>query len=279
MLDINMVGGLGDIFSILHCQEFDCHPIRRLIDFKMKNPLEKIRLNIFSDNPDSYNLFKLNYQYFNEIKSYSHAESAGKDLFENWYRFMGYTDNTLGLVCLNSEEIQLVSDLILSTKRICVFHPFTSTHYKLLPNTVSKKDFIDVMIDKYNYIVVLLGKNNPHLYFNSLLPFRMDETFDYERDDLLNLVNKDSISRIGYYITTELADKIISVHSAYIMLRNAYLPTTKQNTLALMWKDIPVVDRTHYFWKGLYDKPNMVCTYDKLIDIEKTVDEFMNKEN
>lgn len=253
--EINIFGGLGDIFCKLVMDDFCNHQIRNV---------RADTLNIYSDNIGSYELFK--YSIFNNINTFPYKEVEESVASVSNKKFVA--------VGLSKEEENLFSSL--QSKRICVFHPFTSTPYKIMPDYVDKQKFIDILIDKYKYTVVLLNQDT-EVKFNSN-PLVVKENIDYHREGLVRVSDyTDNISRLGFNITVWLAERIIATNSAYIMLRNTIMP---QKTLGLFWEGRGEHEdgfrRDHYFIRGIDKEPNMYVYYSDIINVDSTLERFMS---
>jgi len=273
---LNIVGGLGDIFCMLQNKGSTLCDARELLS---RDPDADIVLNVYSDNPGSSELFK--YSVFSEVNTFKHSEFPPlPDTNIPHFPTLFPEDRPTGLSLVRldtgHQEDRLALSFIHGTNKICIFHPFTSTPTKLMPPSIDKQKFVDVMIDKYGYKVIMPFQTTT-VYFGLPKSFDTAEEFDYSRKGLIKLSDYlDNITRVAFYLTVCYARKIIAVDSAYIMLRNWVLMPDQQNTLALLWEGAEErFKQGHYFYKGLDTPPNMYITYNKIADVEKLLDKFM----
>lgn len=253
-------GGLGDFFCYLHMDRFKDHPLQLVKALKTAEPDAKVNLNIYSATPDSARLFEYS-PYIDSVHLHE------PDLYERKDIILPYTERCSDIIGLTKEEEEFYLSLV--GKRLCAVHLFSSTPYKVLPEKISKKKIVDTLIDKYGYTVI----------FFHYPP----EKFDYKREGLIRLSDHfESISRLGFWIIGRLAQKIVAINSAYLMLRNIFLPLSQQNTLALFWEGVGVHEyalKTGYHYvKDLNVSPNMYVYYSQIAGREdKLIDRFMEK--
>lgn len=252
---VNIYGGLGDIFCKLIYDDFANHQIRS------RNGI----LNIFSDNVGCYELFK--FSGFDTINFYPYAEV---------HETCNVVGNKFINIGLSKDELKFFEH-ISTNKNICVFHPFTSTPYKVMPENIDKQKFIDLLIDRYNQTVVLLNQDTEVKFGGT--PFVVQETFEYRKPGLFVVQDyTNNISRLGFNITTKLANRIIALDSAYIMLRNAI---KEQKTLALFWEGRTEHEHgfatNHYFVRGLNKFPNMYVYYSDISSVDSLLENFMER--
>lgn len=253
-MEINIFGGLGDIFCKLLYDDFTNQQIRNI---------NSGTINIYSDNVGCKELFR--FSKFSEINFYP-------------YQIVNEITKTTGAKFTNiglSKDEQKLYNYLVEIKKICVFHPFTSTPYKVMPDTIDKQKFIDLLIDKYGYTVVLLNQDTEVKFGGN--PFVVKESFNYRRNDLVVVSEyTDNISRLGFNITAKLAERIIATDSAYIMLRNTL---RQQKTLGLFWEGRNEHEwgfkNNHYFVRGLNCPPNMYCYYSDIGDVDNLLERFM----
>jgi len=219
-------GGLGDIF-ICYFRDADfigsTNSINSIKTFKDKYPDKEVNLFIHSDHPESLYFFKgseLFDRLFRAPTTMPRYNSSEKDYKLLLTEDELYKSNNLyDTIKLNDEENDLCD--VWSEEKLAVFHPYSSTWYKFLPENIDKRLIIDTVIDKYGYNVVLIGKTN-YTYWGREKPLETVERLDYIRPGLLNLTlyNK-PIVKIAYTLTMR-ASKILAVDSGYIMLSQPY---------------------------------------------------------
>lgn len=93
-----------------------------------------------------------------------------------------------------TDKEKMTADNILSMKNFTVIHPFAGEESRSFKNKLDLRKIIDNLCNS-GTTVVLLGGSSDRTIINSC---RLTEEFDYERDKLVNLINKHSAALQSY---------------------------------------------------------------------------------
>lgn len=232
MQEYHYQGGLGDFFCYLYAPEFKNHSIRSCILFALAGVPSVF--HIYSDNPDAIDLF------------------ARMGLTVVGHKFNEYQG-----LSLDPYRCELSGILI---------HPFTSTPSKLWKGTGDGTlvKIIDYLIDECGRVVVLWGKDNPHLWFGREEAFSIPERFGYERPGLISFINKEGSNAYSLLGLVRGCNRMICVDSAVMMARHLNPDQKIMSLFPSSYREDKNLF-SHYYYRGLDMSPNLPVYYDEPI--------------
>jgi len=205
-------GGLGDHID----SYYTSRTWRALESIKHDHPEICIKAILYSANSATFDFYKY-HPYIDEVVTFNiHNGNDGQyrlKEFINGYEPLAnsplvkkYKRDSIEFpkIYLSEEEKELV-DKITSKKFICI-NPFAGAKERLTLDKEHFKKIIDSIIKETGTTVVLLGGSwritSVHSTFTNKIEEDIEESFDYEREGLINLVGKASI-RTAIYLSTK----------------------------------------------------------------------------
>lgn len=190
---ITLWGGLGDFLKIYYTH----HVWRCLEHLKTKYPSCHVKALIYSLNPSSQDLIT-HHPAINEVFQPElpllEMRKKGLKAFAGEHTPLGSAGpwvkslkGTRTKVYLSPQDQQFVTAIKKQAGKYIAIHPFSAMpgHLPHSRTTMSADNYLPIIegLKKNGYNVVILGKSRPH----------RAETFEFEADNIINLVNKTNV--------------------------------------------------------------------------------------
>jgi ADP-heptose:LPS heptosyltransferase len=197
---ITLWGGLGDFLKIYYTH----HNWRCLEALKARRPDIKIKALVYSLNPSAKEFIEHHpcideifqpdlplvemrikgLKAFKEFIEHHPCIADGYIPLQNAGPWIRNLPKSKPAIYLSDKDKQFIKDIRKRTKRYIALHPFSAmpAHPAHSRTAMATDKYMPIIegLGKKGYSVITLGKSRPH----------RSETFDFEADNLINLVNK-----------------------------------------------------------------------------------------
>lgn len=200
--------GLGDIMLTYLLPGGDCE---FWSDLKFQHPNAKIRLLLYSYNPQCKEFFACHPHvtetlYLNE--EFGHNLKRHTKGFHEVFEYIDGVKRTQTNIYLDPME-KAIADLVIATGRYVAFHPFSIQAVNTMVGRVDFSRVIDAICQSGHRCVLLGGATNPGREDG----IRFNDKCSSQRNGLTNLIGVGSV-RLQAYLTAH-ANKFVGTASCY----------------------------------------------------------------